>query len=128
MYAAMLPLEMWSEPSPQVFLVRSQSYLRDHQKIPAELAVYKLQAVDLFEIDTPVTNIASHPLNRIALAAVASPQLWFFIVNIMVPGPPDLAFVMYFEGDKVHSLLFIDYYHSLPNGRVQWRTYLQVSV
>lgn len=94
-----LPQAMWSEPSPESFRVRSRGYLRTRLKEPCAALVFSLRAVDLFELDGPTQNIAAHPANRVG----RSPSQWFFVVNIMVPGPPHLSFVMYFVGDKVSS-------------------------
>jgi hypothetical protein len=63
--------------------------------------VFKLLGVDLFDVPDTTRNIASHPRNRVFQALQRGEDTWVFVVNIMVPGPPYLSFVVYFQGDKV---------------------------
>ena len=66
-------------------------------------SLFKLVAVDLYEVDEGTQNIAAHPKNRVALAKERGDPAWVFVLNIMVPGPPNLSFVVYLVGDPVSS-------------------------
>ena len=41
-----------------------------------------------------------HPKNRVFQALQREEDIWVFVVNIMVPGPPFYNFVAYMVGDK----------------------------
>lgn len=92
--------EMWGEPDASTFKIRGSSYMQDKVKASSAPSLFKLVAVDVFEVPEATHNIAAHPRNRVSLAAQRQEKAWVFIVNIMVPGPPFLSFVMYFQGDK----------------------------
>ena len=95
-----LPAEMWSEPDATTFRLRGKSYPQDKQKVLSEPSLFKLVAVDVFEVPEPTRNIAANPKNRVYLAQQRGDPAWCFVMNIMVPGPPHLCFVVYLEGDK----------------------------
>eukprot|EP00602_Paraphysomonas_sp_CaronLab_P009173 CAMPEP_0185031902 /NCGR_PEP_ID=MMETSP1103-20130426/19612_1 /TAXON_ID=36769 /ORGANISM="Paraphysomonas bandaiensis, Strain Caron Lab Isolate" /LENGTH=598 /DNA_ID=CAMNT_0027567581 /DNA_START=465 /DNA_END=2261 /DNA_ORIENTATION=- len=98
--APTLPLEMWGNPDSSTFRVRGSTYIQDKVKEASAPAVFKLVAVDLFEVPDTTRNIAAHPRNRVFQALQRGEDTWVFVVNIMVPGPPFISFVAYFEGDK----------------------------
>ena len=99
----------------------------DKLKVSSEKNLFKLVAVDLFEVPDTTQNIASNPKNRsadrsssCACASLASLSVcmlydrvfqalqrgdttWVFVMNIMVPGPPNLSFVAYWEADRVRA-------------------------
>jgi hypothetical protein len=106
---------MWTEPDASTFRVRGESYNADKVKIASAPSLFKLIAIDLFEVPEPTPNIASHPRNRVCLAHQRGDPAWVFVVNIMVPGPPYLSFVAYLQGDKVINFdclaLIIILYH-----------------
>jgi len=95
-----LPIEMWSEPDACTFRVRGKSYPQDKIKVLSAQSLFKLVAVDVFEVPEPTRNIAANPKNRVYLAQQRGDPAWCFVMNIMVPGPPHLCFVVYLEGDK----------------------------
>lgn len=95
-----LPAHMWAEPDLQTFRLRSKTYNQDKQKVLSEPSLFKLVAVDIFEVPEPTRNIASNPKNRVAQAFARGETTWCFVMNIMVPGPPHLCFVVYLEGDR----------------------------
>lgn len=66
----------------------------------SEPSLFKLVAVDVFEVPEPTRNIASNPKNRVHQAFLRGETTWCFVMNIMVPGPPHLCFVIYLEGDR----------------------------
>lgn len=100
---------MWTEPDASTFRVRGETYNTDKVKKNSAPSLFKLIAIDLFEVSEPTPNIASHPKNRVCLAHQRGDPTWVFVVNIMVPGPPYLSFVAYMEGDKVSELFFVFY-------------------
>lgn len=95
---------MWGCPDASEFKLRGLTYLQDRVKSSSAEPVFKLLGVDLFEVPDTTRNIALHPHNRVSLARQRGEDVWVFVVNIMVPGPPFLSFVVYFQGDKVGTL------------------------
>ena len=57
-----------------------------------------------------LTHSLTHSLllARVFLANQRGEKFWVFVVNIMVPGPPFLSFVMYLQGDKVMMMTIVD--------------------
>jgi len=109
---ANLSTEMWGESDASTFRVRGLTYLQDKVKTNSMPSLFKLVAVDVFEVPEATHNISANPKNRVYLAHQRGEKFWAFVVNIMVPGPPHLSFVMYYQGDK--SLIEQD----TPFGRV----------
>lgn len=95
-----LPNTMWSEPDASPFKVRGQTYLDDKVKISSPPALFKLIAMDLYDVSEATPNIAAHPNNRVALAKARGEDNYTFVFNIMVPGPPFISFVGYWEMDR----------------------------
>ena len=91
---------MWSVPDHASFRLRGKTYLIDKVKANSLSPVFELIAVDLFLVPKPTYNIASHPKSRVSLAKARGDNTWVFVVNIMVPGPPDLCFVAYMKGKR----------------------------
>jgi len=92
---------MWCEPDASTFRIRGASYNKDKVKASSAPSLFKLVAIDVFEVPEPTRNISAHPRNRVALATQRGEDFWTFVVNIMVPGPPYLSFVAYLQGDRV---------------------------
>lgn len=103
---------MWAESEAASFKVRGQTYNTDKVKVSSAPSLFKLLAIDFFEVPETTHNIAGHPRNRVNMALQRGDPSWVFVVNIMVPGPPFLSFVVYFLADK--SLIDAD----TPFGRV----------
>ncbi len=99
---------MWAESDASAFKVRGFSYNTDKLKVSSAPSLFKLLAIDFFEVADTTPNIAAHPRNRVSIAQQRGDPTWVFVLNIMVPGPPYLSFVAYFEGDKVS---FESYYY-----------------
>jgi hypothetical protein len=93
---------MWSEPDAANFRVRGPTYKADNQKVASAPSLFKLLAVDIFDVTEATHNIASHPENRVALALNRGDPTWVFVLNIMVPlaAGQHLSFVDYFDGKK----------------------------
>lgn len=96
--------EVWSDIDASTFRVRGPTYTVDKVKTASAPSLFKLLAVDCFEVNEPTQNIAAHPRNRVALAHERGEKTWVFVMNIMVPGPPFLSFVAYMEGDPVSAM------------------------
>lgn len=97
-----LPRDMWEEPSSSSFHVRSKSYLQTKHKIPSAPSIFKLNSVDLFSTSAPMHNIAGHPLNS-TTSSFKENNNYYFVVNILIPGPPYLSFVLYFSANKASN-------------------------
>ena len=41
--------------------------------------------------------------NRVFQALQRGDSTWVFVMNIMVPGPPNLSFVAYWDADRVRK-------------------------
>ncbi len=104
----LLAPEVWSDIDGSTFRVRGATYNVDRVKSTSPPSLFKLLAVDLFDVSEPTHNISSNPKNRVALALQREEKTWVFVLNIMVPGPPYLSFVMYMEGDPVICLLHLE--------------------
>ena len=98
--APTLPVEYYTEPDPRGFRVRGANYMDDRVKVTSSPYLFRLICCDLFEVPGPTTSICSHPRNRVYRALQRNEDVWVFAVNIMIPGPPYLSFVAYFQGDK----------------------------
>ena len=99
---------MWSEPSAQSFDVRGEHYLSDKKKYPASRSVCKLHSIDLVETEDLSLNVASCLRSKVQLAHQQGDASWFLVINFMFPGPPHLNFVIYFTGDQVSDVHFVD--------------------
>jgi hypothetical protein len=90
---------MWSDIDASNFRVRGPTYILDKVKTVSAPCLFKLVAIDVFEVPEPTQHICSHPKNRVSLAHQRGDSTWVFVMNIMVPGPPFLCFCAYMEGN-----------------------------
>ncbi|CAN0268628.1 unnamed protein product [Ectocarpus sp. 12 AP-2014] len=98
----------WEDGGPACqFLVRGPKYISDRKKIPAGPAAMRLVHVDFFSVEGEVFHVASKGRCRDRVSAFlksyedkgeAAPFL--FILNILVPGNPVVATVMYLALDQ----------------------------
>ncbi|CAM9339038.1 unnamed protein product [Ectocarpus sp. 4 AP-2014] len=98
----------WEDGGPGCqFLVRGPKYISDRKKIPAGPAAMRLVHVDFFSVEGEVFHVASKGRCRDRVSAFlksyedkgeAAPFL--FILNILVPGNPVVATVMYLALDQ----------------------------
>eukprot|EP00606_Chrysophyceae_sp_TOSAG23-5_P001080 GSChrysophyteH2.ASY1.ANO1.1457.1 assembled CDS len=109
---AQCPPEMWGEPDASSFKVRGPDYLKSSAKIVSPPSLFKLIALDLFDTGETMKNICAHPRNRVCQALKRGEKTFVFVMNIMIPGPPYLSFVAYWEADR--ELLEAD----TPFGRI----------
>ena len=96
-----LAQHFWTESDASCFKVRGASYNSDKVKVSSDPSLFKLIAIDVFEVPEPAHNIAAHPKNRVHLALQRGEATYVFVMNIMVPGSPNLSFVAYFAMDRV---------------------------
>jgi nitrate reductase NapE component len=95
-----LSSEYYTDIDASTFRIRGLTYNDDKVKAASAPSMFKLIAIDVFDVPEPTFNVASHPRNRVHLALQRGDKTWVFVVNIMIPGPPFLCFVAYLEGDK----------------------------
>lgn len=108
-----MPPSMFAEAKIDGFKVRGSSYNIDGNKIRAqENAMFKFLCMDLIETKDPIFNISSAPYNRVKLAKDRGDDNYYFVFNLIVPGPPYLCFVSYYLVNKA------DINADTPFGRV----------
>ena len=102
-----LPREYWSDIDASSFKVRGKTYNQDRNKIASASSLFKLVAIDVFEVPEPTFNIAEHPNNRVHLAHQRGEDTWVFVMHIMIPGQWPLPFlVLHFNlADCYHQVM-----------------------
>ena len=83
--------KFWSSASASGLKVRGKKYLEDRVKIPANEPMFDLFRVDLFEFPTPSEHIAQS-MDYIK----DNPDKFFYVVQLMVPGPPHYSILAAF--------------------------------
>ena len=99
----LLSPEVWSDINAATFKVRGPTYNVDKVKAISAPALFKMIGIDLYEVPEPTQNVCAHPRNRVNLALQRGEKTWVFVMNIMIPGPPFLCFVVYMVGDPVSN-------------------------
>ena len=94
------PEGMYHEPDSSTFNLRGFHYMTNKTKVSSAPSIFKLIAIDVFDTGPPQRHICNHPKNRVFLAAQRGDPTWVFVMNIMIPGTPNLSFVAYWEGDR----------------------------
>jgi hypothetical protein len=95
------PAGMWGEPDAANFKLRDKGYKISQKKVASAPSVFKLIAMDLFDTGSkPLKNICAHPSNRVFQAQRRGEDTWVFVLHILLPGPPFLSFVGYWQADK----------------------------
>eukprot|EP00210_Caulerpa_lentillifera_P004654 g4439.t1 len=79
----------WMCPGSAGYRVRGATYLTDKKKISATEPMFDLHSVDLVKVKQPTPHIA-----RFLNSVQQCPSAFAFVLQIMVPGPPDLALVI----------------------------------
>lgn len=95
----LLSPEVWADINASSFKVRGPTYNVDKVKTVSAPALFKLIGIDLYEVPEPTQNVCAHPRNRVNMALQRGEKSWVFVMNIMIPGPPFLCFVVYMQGD-----------------------------
>ena len=93
----------WSSASADGLKVRGKKYLEDRAKIPAEDPMFDLHRVDLFEFPHPTEHVAPS-MDYVK----TNPDKFFYIVQLMVPGPPHYSVVAAFEPKDEEASLKAD--------------------
>lgn len=84
-----LPSKHWADGDYTLFRLRGSLYLSDRRKVAAESAVCALAAVDLFEVESPVRDIASQPRSWLQRFRRAGSTAFVFSVQFQNPGSKD---------------------------------------
>ena len=90
-------------PDASTFKLRGASYLLDKKKEVSDgKPIFELLAIDLIESEDSqsLVNIASHANNRVSMSKARGENSFIFVFNILIPGPPHLAFVVYWSVDR----------------------------
>ncbi|XP_071910866.1 protein ENHANCED DISEASE RESISTANCE 2-like isoform X2 [Coffea arabica] len=89
----------WTSPSGTGFMIRGKSYLKDSIKVKGGEPLLKLIAVDWFNVDNRVDNIALHP--KCLVQSEAGKKVPFILViNLQVPAKPNYSMVLYYAADR----------------------------
>jgi len=101
----------WSEPDANNFKVRGKQYKTDRVKLKAGKSAFRLFAVDIVEVASPImTGLCNHPKERVQQAIERekmgnSPEgdlaPFIFAMNIILPGSKYYHFVMYYAVDDM---------------------------
>jgi len=91
------PQRFWSCPGDAGFRLRGANYLKDRVKAPAAAPEFELCAVELFESGSPddKENVAAR-----LPAVVEDPDHFFYVANLLLPGPPHLCLAVVFRSPE----------------------------
>ena len=91
------PQRFWSCPGDAGFRLRGANYLQDRIKAPAAAPEFELCAVHLFESGSPddKENVAAR-----LPAVVEDPDHFFYVANLLLPGPPHLCLAVVFRSPQ----------------------------
>lgn len=108
-----IPQQYWCEPDATTFRIRGKSYLKDKRKNASKPSMFRLFAVDIVEVETPIlSGICSHPDERVQKGLLAEKENipgsdmppFIFCVNIVVPGKPTFHVAFFYAVDD-YSLI-----------------------
>jgi hypothetical protein len=111
-----LDTEKWTIPDSNSFRVRGMHYKEDKKKYNAGPSIGRLVAVDVVSVDKPIySGFTVHPTERMQLALRKEALLmaqsiesdmppFFFVVNIVLPGPPVHHALFYYAVDNRSSI------------------------
>ncbi|KAI0493461.1 hypothetical protein KFK09_023578 [Dendrobium nobile] len=89
----------WTTADPSTFLVRSESYLKDHKKIKGSTTLMKMVAADWLKSDKREDDLASRAGGIVQRYADQGSSNFFFIINIQVPGLTAYSLALYYMLD-----------------------------
>ncbi|QDZ24764.1 DUF1336 domain-containing protein [Chloropicon primus] len=95
--------KFWSSAGADGLKVRGKNYLQDRVKIPAADPLFDLHRVDLFEFPSPTEHVAPC-MDYIK----DNPDQFFYVVQLMVPGPPHYSVVAAFTPKDKQECLHSD--------------------
>ncbi|XP_073111374.1 protein ENHANCED DISEASE RESISTANCE 2-like isoform X4 [Elaeis guineensis] len=105
-YGATLPKDTsctmpcsWAMADSTSFLIRGESYLRDHQKIKANSTLMQMVAADWLNSDKREDDLGGRPGGIVQKYAAQGGSEFFFIVNIQVPGSTTYSLALYYMMD-----------------------------
>ncbi|XP_020584918.1 protein ENHANCED DISEASE RESISTANCE 2-like [Phalaenopsis equestris] len=76
----------WSTADPSSFLVRGESYLKDHKKVKASSTLMKMVGADWLKSDKREDDLAGRVGGIVQRHALHGSSDFFFVINIQVPG------------------------------------------
>ncbi|WOL15950.1 protein ENHANCED DISEASE RESISTANCE 2-like [Canna indica] len=89
----------WATADPSLFLIRSSSYLHNHQKIKASSTLMQLVAADWLKSDKREDDLAGRPGGIVQKYAAQGGSEFFFVVHIQVPGTTTYSLALYYMMD-----------------------------
>ncbi|KAG0457251.1 hypothetical protein HPP92_022103 [Vanilla planifolia] len=90
----------WAETDPSTFLIRSETYLSDHQKVKANGSLMRFVAADWIKSDKREDDLGGRPGGIVQKYADQGGNEFFFIVNIQVPGSTTYSLALYYMMDQ----------------------------
>ncbi|XP_073002690.1 protein ENHANCED DISEASE RESISTANCE 2-like isoform X2 [Typha latifolia] len=90
----------WAMADPSTFLIRSESYLRDHQKIKSNNTLMQLVGADWLKSDKREDDLGGRPGGIVQKYAAQGGSEFFFIVNMQVPGSTTHNLALYYMMDS----------------------------
>ncbi|TMW66712.1 hypothetical protein Poli38472_014024 [Pythium oligandrum] len=117
-----LPPKFWSEPDATSFLVRGPHYLSTHTKVRSAPQPFRLVSVELLKSTEKIRHIGLSSFEGPGLSCVTSDGQppFIFIINFIIPGPPEYSVVFYFTPEHPTELkknsVFADLCHELMHG------------
>ncbi|KAJ6806737.1 protein ENHANCED DISEASE RESISTANCE 2 [Iris pallida] len=86
----------WATADPSTFLIRSETYLRDHHKIKSNGTLMQMVAADWLKSDKREDDLGGRPGGIVQKYAAQGGSEFFFIVNIQVPGSTTYSLALYY--------------------------------
>lgn len=79
-----LAMEQWDNADWSQFVVRGPTYKEDRVKIPATDPLFDLVAIDMWQVNAPIQNIASRPSNRVQQARARGDDSWYERMRVLL--------------------------------------------
>ncbi|PKA59253.1 hypothetical protein AXF42_Ash001346 [Apostasia shenzhenica] len=89
----------WTTADPSTFLIRGESYLKDHHKIKASSTLMKMVAADWIKSDKREDDLSSRAGGIVQRFANQDSGEFFFVINIQVPGLTAYNLALYYMLD-----------------------------
>lgn len=86
----------WTMADPATFLIRSESYLKDQQKIKANRTLMQMVGADWLRSDKREDDLGGRLGGIVQDYAAQGGHEFFFIVNIQVPGSTTYSLALYY--------------------------------
>ncbi|KAJ8759159.1 hypothetical protein K2173_004166 [Erythroxylum novogranatense] len=86
----------WSAADPSTYLIRGETYLKDHRKVKAKGTLTQMVGADWLKSDQKQVDLCSRPNSIVQKYAAQGRPEFFFVVNLQIPGSPMHTLAMYF--------------------------------